>query len=97
MGLVNGALRLGISDTNNTIAQRLLQESSVVAVCSADFSVQFGVLLIYTILKYTRTQAWALSGTRNGGLEERFESASIFQYGRMRSSGNLLEATGRPY
>ena len=46
MGLTrSGTSRLGISDTINTVAQRLLQQFSVVADCTTVFSVQFRVLL----------------------------------------------------
>ena len=42
---LRGTSRLGISDTINTIAQRLLQQLSVVADCTTVLSVRFGVLL----------------------------------------------------
>ena len=42
---LRGISRLGISDTDNTIAQRLFEQSSVVADSNTVFQVQFLVLL----------------------------------------------------
>jgi hypothetical protein len=56
-----GISRLGISDTINTMAQRLLQQSSVVAVCTTDFQVRFLVLLdipYWNTLKLVGSEPW---------------------------------------
>jgi len=56
---LRGTSRLGISDTINTIAQRLLQQSLVVADCTTVLSVRFGVLLdmpYWSTLNTFRTQ-----------------------------------------